>query len=115
MFEEQLASNSRATRAPRQTPGYPCGHPADATVSAALIRQYSFDNAGAGEPSVWPYRSKLTQSSVPVGPTVANDVEFCFHFQAASGSVLRRPIEIAAFTGRMKYYFKWTVTRPTRS
>ncbi len=60
-------------------------------------------------------RSKLTQSSVPVGPTVANDVEFCFHFQAASGSVLRRPIGIAAFTGRMKYYFKWTVTRPTRS
>lgn len=65
MFEEQLASNSRATRAPRQTPGYPCGHPADATVSAALIRQYSFDNAGAGEPSVWPHPVKTHPKQRP--------------------------------------------------
>ncbi len=43
-------------------------------------------------------RSKPSHSSVPAGLTLASDFGFCFQCQASSSLVLRRPIEITAFT-----------------
>ncbi len=56
-------------------------------------------------------RSEPSQGSVPACLTLTSDFGFCFQCQAGSSLVLRRPIEITAVIGKVKFYFKWTVTR----
>src|ERR1700722_6959089 len=43
-------------------------------------------------------RSKPSQGSVPVGLALASDFGFCFLCKVGSSLVLRRPIEITAFS-----------------
>jgi hypothetical protein len=44
-------------------------------------------------------RLKPSQGSVPAGLTLTSDLRICFHRQAGSSLVLRRPIETTALTG----------------
>jgi hypothetical protein len=46
-------------------------------------------------------RSKPSQGSASAGLTLASDFSFCFQCQEGFSLVLRRPIEITAFTGHV--------------
>src|SRR5271156_1653954 len=48
-------------------------------------------------------QSKPSHSSVPAGLALASDIGLCFQSQAGSSLVLRRPIEITALTGHLKF------------
>jgi hypothetical protein len=43
-------------------------------------------------------RPEPSQGSVPAGLALASDFSFCFQYKVGSSLVLRRPIEITAFT-----------------
>src|SRR5580658_1542774 len=68
--------------------------PVGATPSTALIRQCLRGRTIC----LGVLGQKPSQGSVPAGLTLTSDFGFCFQCQAGSSFVLRRPIEITAFT-----------------
>ena len=80
----------------------------DATPSGALIRQCFRGRTIC----LGGTRSKPGQGNAPTGLALASDCRFSVQCEVDSSLVLRRPIEIAALTEKVKCYFKWRVTRP---